>query len=237
MSGFLSRNFDANLEWAHRFLSHHAPDCRFRWDIYFSRLKENLAVSRFWLDAGAGENKIVGQYDALEFKVGLDSRNPLANRKNFVRAHLEASPFKNGSFDLISARYVLEHLKNPELVWTEWRRILKPGGRILIQTPNILSYISFFPRLLPYRLKRRLLLRLFGVSPKDIFRTYHRFNRFGKFKKVSGFAVEKMILSEDMHLHFRPLFYLSFLVHILTRFGALANFRSTITALLRKTDV
>ncbi len=237
MSGFLLRNFDANLEWARRFLSHHAPDYRFRWDIYFSLLKENLAASRFWLDAGAGENKIIGQYDALEFKVGLDSRNPLANRKSFIRARLEALPFKSEKLDIVSARYVLEHLENPKMVWAEWRRVLKPGGRILIQTPNILSYISFFPRLLPYRLKRHLLIRLFLVSPKDIFRTYHRFNRPGKFKELSGFAVEKLILSEDMHLHFRPLFYLSYFVHILTRFGAPANFRSTITALLRKIDV
>ncbi len=235
--GFFSRNFDTNLEWACRFLSHHAPDYRFRWDIYFSILKETLVSSRFWLDAGAGENKIVGQYDALDFKVGLDSRNPLANRKNFIRAQLEALPFKNESFNLVSARYVLEHLENPESVWAEWRRVLKPNGQVLVQTPNILSYISFLPRLLPFRLKRHLLIRFYLVSPRDIFRTYHRFNRPGKFKEVSGFVIEKLILSEDMHLHFRPLFYLSFFVHILTRFGALANFRSTITAVLKKKDV
>lgn len=234
---FFSRNFDENLQWAKQFLSKRAPDYRFRWDIYFSLLREQLPSSRFWLDAGAGENKIVGQYDALDFKVGLDSRNPLANRKNFIRARLEALPFKNESFNLVSTRYVLEHLEMPELVWAEWRRILKPSGQVLVQTPNILSYISFFPRLLPYRLKRRLLIRFYLVSPKDIFRSYHRFNRPGKFKKLSGFAVEKMILSEDMHLHFRPFFYLSYLVHILTRDGWTGNFRSTITALLRKTDV
>ncbi|MGH8003503.1 MAG: hypothetical protein ACRECJ_02105, partial [Limisphaerales bacterium] len=110
-------------------------------------------------------------------------------------------------------------------------------GQVLVQTPNILSYISFLPRLLPFRLKRHLLIQFYLVSPKDIFRSYHRFNFPGKFKKCPGFTVEKLILSEDMHLHFRPLFYLSYFVHILTRFGGLTNFRSTITALLRKTDV
>ncbi len=237
MGEFFSKNSDTNLEWARRFLACRAPNFRFRWDIYFSLLKENLAASRFWLDAGAGENKVVGQYDALEFKVGLDSRKPLANPKNFVRARLEALPFKNGSFNLVSARYVLEHLERPELVWAEWRRVLKPGGRVLVQTPNILSYISFLPRVLPYRLKRYFLVRFFLISPKDIFRTHHRFNHPGKFKKLSGFAVEKMILSEDMHLHFRPLFYLSYFVHMLTRLPGLTNFNSTLTVILKKRDV
>lgn len=237
MGEFLSKDADAHLEWARRFLSRRAPDFRFRWDIYFTLLKENLAVSHFWLDAGAGENKVIAQYDALEFKVGLDSHSPLANRKNFVRARLEALPFKNESFDFISSRYVLEHLERPELVWAEWHRILKKGGRVLIQTPNILSYISFLPRLLPYRLKRYFLVRFFLISPKGIFRTYHRFNRPSKFKNLSGLAVEKLILSEDMHLHFRPLFYLSYFMHMLTRLPGLSNFRSTITAVLKKNDV
>ncbi|MGH8003892.1 MAG: methyltransferase domain-containing protein, partial [Limisphaerales bacterium] len=114
MGEFFSKNSDANLEWAKNFLSRCAPNYRFRWNIYFSLLKENLTASRFWLDAGAGENKIVGQYDALEFKGGVDSRNPLANRKNFTRARLEALPFKNESIDFISARYVLEHLEQPD---------------------------------------------------------------------------------------------------------------------------
>jgi SAM-dependent methyltransferase len=234
---FLSSDEQKNYEWAKAFLARRAPDFRFRWDIYFSLLKENLAASRFWLDAGAGENKVIGQYQAIEFKIGVDSKSPLANRKNFVRARLEALPFKDRSFDFISSRYVLEHLEKPELVWAEWRRVLKTGGRVLIQTPNILSYISFLPRLLPYRFKRYFLVRFFLISPKDIFRTHHRFNRPGKFKNLPDLAVEKMILSEDMHLHFRPLFYLSCFVHMLTRLPGLSNFRSTITAVLKKNDV
>ena len=237
MGGLFSRNFHSNLEWARRFLSRHAPDYRFRWDIYFSLLKEKLTSAHRWLDAGAGENKIVGQYQALGFKVGLDCRSPLANPKNFVRARLETLPFKNGSVDFVSARYVLEHLEKPELVWSEWRRVLKPGGRVLVQTPNLLSYLSFLPHLLPYRLKRFLIFRFFHLSPRDIFKTYHRFNRPGKFRKIPGFSVEKLVLSEDMHLHFRPFFYVSFLMHILTRFGALGNFRSTLTIVLKRENV
>ncbi len=231
---FLSKDAEKNLEWAGKFLEKYAPEFRFRWEIYFVLLKENLKTSRYWLDAGSGENRTVEQYQALEFQVGADTRRPLANPNNFVRARLEMLPFKKDSFDFISSRYVLEHLEKPGEVWQEWHRVLRPEGKALVQTPNILSYISFIPRLLPNRLKRFLLVRLYRVSPKDIFRTYHRFNRPAGFKKLEGFSIEKMILSEDMHLHFRPLFFLSYFVHILTRFGPLGNFRSTITAVLKK---
>lgn len=231
---FLSKNAEKNLAWARKFLGKYAPEFQFRWEIYFALLKENLKTSRYWLDAGSGENLTVEQYQALEFQVGTDTRRPLANRKNFVRARLEMLPFKSGSFDFVSSRYVLEHLEKPGEVWQEWHRVLRAGGKVLVQTPNILSYISLLPRLLPYRLKRYLLIRFYLVSPKDIFRTYHRFNSPGKFTKMEEFAVEKLILSEDMHLHFRPLFFLSYFVHILTRFGPLGNFRSTITAVLKK---
>ncbi len=41
------------------------------------------------------------------------------------------------SFDAITMRHVIEHLDNPILTLRECHRILKPGGRLIILTPNI----------------------------------------------------------------------------------------------------
>lgn len=234
---FFSRSPGENYAWAQKFLARHAPDYRFRWDIYFGLLKDELSKTRFWLDAGTGENRNMGEFHALEFQTGVDSRAPLVNRQNFVRADLEKLPFKSQTFDLISSHFVLEHLKNPLKVWEEWRRVLKPGGKVLAQTPNALNHLSLLGRLLPHRFKRFLILKFYGVSPRDVFRAHHRFNRPGRFKKLSGFALEKLALVEEMHLHFRPLFYWSYWMHVLTRLGPLGTFRSTIVAVLRKKDV
>jgi 2-polyprenyl-3-methyl-5-hydroxy-6-metoxy-1,4-benzoquinol methylase len=40
------------------------------------------------------------------------------------------------SFDAVIAAEVIEHLENPREVAREWYRILKPGGTLLLSTPN-----------------------------------------------------------------------------------------------------
>jgi SAM-dependent methyltransferase len=50
---------------------------------------------------------------------------------NLVMYDGEKLPFKNETFDVIWAVYVLEHLRYPEISISEVQRILKPGGHFL----------------------------------------------------------------------------------------------------------
>jgi len=45
-------------------------------------------------------------------------------------------PFNDSTFDLIWSTEVLEHLENPSFSVSEMQRVLKPGGKILLTTPN-----------------------------------------------------------------------------------------------------
>ncbi len=47
----------------------------------------------------------------------------------------EPLPFFNNEFDTIIISEVLEHISNPELIWAEMARIIKPGGRIILSVP------------------------------------------------------------------------------------------------------
>ena len=50
----------------------------------------------------------------------------------------QALPFADGTFDVAIFAEVLEHLRiNPLHALSEIRRVLKPGGRIILSTPNI----------------------------------------------------------------------------------------------------
>jgi len=54
----------------------------------------------------------------------------------------ESLPFPENTFDCILLSEVIEHLEEPEISIREAVRVLCPGGRLLITTPN---YRSFWP--------------------------------------------------------------------------------------------
>lgn len=51
-------------------------------------------------------------------------------------------PYPDGSFDLVTCSEVLEHVENYRAVLREIRRVLKPGGLMVITTPNVLNMKS-----------------------------------------------------------------------------------------------
>lgn len=47
-------------------------------------------------------------------------------------------PFAGASLDAVTAQHVVEHLPFPEQACREWHRALRPGGLLLLLTPNAL---------------------------------------------------------------------------------------------------
>jgi len=47
----------------------------------------------------------------------------------------EPIPLKNEQFDTILVTDVLEHISNPDMLWSEMSRILKPKGKIIVGVP------------------------------------------------------------------------------------------------------
>ncbi|MDE3067837.1 MAG: methyltransferase domain-containing protein [Verrucomicrobiota bacterium] len=67
-------------------------------------------------------------------------------------------PFADGSFDLITSLEGIEHVENHFLLLREFGRVLRPGGQLIISTPNICSLeqrLHFLERGTFYRFIRR----------------------------------------------------------------------------------
>ncbi|MFW9878000.1 MAG: class I SAM-dependent methyltransferase [Candidatus Thorarchaeota archaeon] len=73
----------------------------------------------------------------------------------------EYLPFKDSSFDLIWASELIEHLEDPKKTINEFKRVLKPNGKIIITTPN--SHFWLYK-----------IFKLFGKSPKDLQNPTHK---------------------------------------------------------------
>jgi SAM-dependent methyltransferase len=54
----------------------------------------------------------------------------------------EKTPFEDKSFDVVFAVEIMEHLEAPRAFLREIHRILKPGGLVIVTTPNISSLPS-----------------------------------------------------------------------------------------------
>ena len=123
-------------------------------------IRPHLAAGSRLLEIGCGAGNLLLQAAvAGSFPVALDlSMQALT----FVRSRFEEAssgaetprgfacmqavgeclPLRENSFDCILISEVIEHLEKPQISIREAVRVLRPGGRLLITTPN---YRSFWP--------------------------------------------------------------------------------------------
>lgn len=97
---------------------------------------------------------------------------------------MRALPFANGSFDLVLCKWVAEHLDDPAQEFRECARVLRPGGALVLLTPNARSFFTLISRALPYRLKQIFKGRLFAGHEEDTFRTWYRANTLPELERL-----------------------------------------------------
>jgi len=92
-----------------------------------------------------------------------------------VRGRGEALPFREDTFDMLSMGFALRHVPDLEIAFAEYRRVLKPGGRVLLlEVSRPASRVSrwlmqtHFQRVLP------MLTRLStGSEPAELLMKYY----------------------------------------------------------------
>ena len=90
--------------------------------------------------ATATGRRIVGVDIALRWQVVARRRlADCALTTPLVGASADRLPWPDGSFDAVVADSLLEHLDDPGAALREWRRVIRPGGRLLVWGPNRFS--------------------------------------------------------------------------------------------------
>src|SRR3712207_4463135 len=117
-------------------------------DIITRTLGGRGAASGTVLDVGCGDGSFLDHLathvgDPRLHWIGVDySEHQLAKAAalpyEFHRCDLDDGiPLPDASVDLVHAAEVIEHRTDPDLLVEECARVLRPGGRLLLTTPNL----------------------------------------------------------------------------------------------------
>lgn len=119
-------------------------DFRYKWPI-IKRVLSNVKNEKI-LDFGCGAGQLLKEvvsYFPDNHYVGTDlslegikrARKKLPNIKFLKTEGGKNLPFSDNEFDTVLATDVIEHVYDIPVLLSEWNRILKRGGKIVITTP------------------------------------------------------------------------------------------------------
>ncbi len=130
---------------------------------YADTLRPARAGSRV-LDVGCGVGQVVARLTEAGFEAhGVDVSEPNIARARQISARCQIYdgrrlPFADCCFASAGALNVLEHVDEPEAFIAELVRVVEPGGRVVLSSPNffrVLGFRDYHPRMRGVRQKWR----------------------------------------------------------------------------------
>jgi SAM-dependent methyltransferase len=223
------------------------PEFRGMYDRFSEVIHHHVRRGDLMLDAGCGSGRVFqysfGEEQRPRLIVGVDVTEEPRGNCNIdaaARADLGALPFTDARFDIVISSHVAEHLTQPERVLGELARVLKPGGLLLLLTPNRWHYVTVSSALMPHRFHLAY-NRWRGVDAHDIFPTVYRANTAGRLRRLcerAGLDVEDLLQfeTEPEYLAFSMPTYAAGVAfeRIVNRFDALKPLRVNLLLVARK---
>lgn len=228
-----------------------APHLRYSQYVYEEVLNKYVNPSVDWVEMGCGhsvlpswrqvqEQQLIKNCKAI-FGIDYDWESLKAHstilRK--LRGDITRLPFKNESFDLVTANMVVEHLDDPNRQFTEINRILRTKGIFLFHTPNAKGYGVLLSRLVPEFLKGKLIHLVEGREEHDVFETHYAANTEESIKTLAqsnGFEVVEshLLMTDAIFAVFPPLAIIELMWIRLLMSEPMRAFRTNIIVALRK---
>ncbi|MCI0534849.1 MAG: methyltransferase domain-containing protein [Verrucomicrobiales bacterium] len=122
------------------------------WDAnFYAKYTDYLRPAKLGvrvLDVGCGVGQVVGRLTEAGYEAhGVDVSEPNIERARRFSSRCQLYdgkrlPFPDAHFGSVGALNVLEHVEEPEAFIHEMVRVLEPGGRVVISSPNFLRVIG-----------------------------------------------------------------------------------------------
>src|SRR6218665_1333626 len=159
------------------------------------------------------------------------------------KADLANLPLEDACVDLIISRAVFEHLVDPDAVYDECGRVLKPGGRLVFLAASNWDYCTIVARIVPNRFHAKVVRNVEGRKEEDSFPTQYKTNSGAavrRLAKAAGLRVERIDYLNQYPNYFMfngPLFFMGMCYERVTsRFEALKALRGWILVTIVKPD-
>lgn len=118
-------------------------DTKKRVHVIFNELLTESLQGKKLLDAGCGtgwfSQKAV-ERGAITYSMDLGDKLLAQVKKkcqsNLIKGSVLSIPFEDNFFDVVISSEVIEHTPDPLKAISEFRRVLKPGGILVVTTPN-----------------------------------------------------------------------------------------------------
>ncbi|HAV60768.1 MAG TPA: hypothetical protein DCY13_00185 [Verrucomicrobiales bacterium] len=130
------------------------------WDAaFYAKYTDTLMTGRpddRILDVGCGAGQVVGKLTEAGYEAhGVDVSEPNIDRARRFSDRCQLYdgrrlPFADNHFAAAGALNVLEHVEEPEAFIHELIRVVAPGGRVVLSSPNffrVLGYRDYHPRM------------------------------------------------------------------------------------------
>jgi 2-polyprenyl-3-methyl-5-hydroxy-6-metoxy-1,4-benzoquinol methylase len=116
-------------------------------DAVATAIRARIAHAHTLLDVGCGQGGLRDRVASLcDDYVGADAIRHAGFPSNakFVQANLDAGSVSlpDGSCDVVACIETIEHVENPRSLMRELTRLTRPGGLLVVTTPNQLSLLS-----------------------------------------------------------------------------------------------
>lgn len=166
-----------------------------RW-MRLQRVMPHIPKEASVLDVGCGRTAAFLKAISPHIKqgVGVDFKVKDAQFHNIQLTQLRLEnhlPFEDSSFEVVTMLAVLEHIENERAILREVRRVLLPGGKLIITVPSILSqpileFISYKLKIVSEaeirdhkRYYNRELLKIILIDITEFQDFYHQYFQLG----------------------------------------------------------
>lgn len=149
------------------------------------------------LDCPSGPGFLSASLSAMDFTVvscDIDQSTFISSDLTYAVADMQRGlPFKDGSFDYLICVEGIEHIDDHSNFWGDVARVVKPGGRVIVTTPNIRNVLSRFLYFFTgyYLQFSEKNMKMGHINPID----YYHLERM---VKSYGFIVELLVMNRDV---------------------------------------